>query len=380
MRLPFVAVAILCVLLTAAAQEPNPAIQPLMEASGAAHLKGDYESAREGLLKAWELAQQRPPADPVRYDVLKRLTTVRAAAGEFADADNYLQMAINWRETTLGQNDPKIPDDLLVSVSLCRGMKNYDRALFILQRVMGVHRQRFGDESIEVADDWSRMAQINRDQKNLPAAIGAWKQAIEIRSKIAGPLDASLVPDLDRLAATLIVQRSYDQAEAAYRQALVIRETLVGRDDADLIASVDGLAYACFGQQQYDQAEPIYQRLIALWSKSVGDDHPMMAIALDKVAVFYADQKKFDRAREAQEQATAIRAQFLASGLSTAATQQTAEGNPEAAGVLYRRALAVLEPPHPSYDEMRSDIEALLKTLAPPAAKAMPRKGLTKKK
>ena len=36
----------------------------------------------------------------------------RAASGEFADADNFLQLAISWRETNLGMNDPKIVDEL----------------------------------------------------------------------------------------------------------------------------------------------------------------------------------------------------------------------------------------------------------------------------
>jgi len=63
---------------------------------------------------------------------------------EFADADNYLQMAVNWRETVQGQNEPKIADDLLVSVGLCRGMKDYDRARLILLRVMGFHTVTYG--------------------------------------------------------------------------------------------------------------------------------------------------------------------------------------------------------------------------------------------
>ena len=112
-----------------AAQDPAPDIPALLKAGNESYLRGDYEAARQSLLKAWEMAQQTPPSNPQRYDILKRLTSVRAAASEFADADNFLQMAINWRETILGVNDPKVADDLLVSVGLCRGMKNFDRAL-----------------------------------------------------------------------------------------------------------------------------------------------------------------------------------------------------------------------------------------------------------
>src|SRR5271157_941987 len=105
---------LLCfVVASCAAQVQDSAtdIPPLMQTANASYMRGDYEAARQSLLQAWELAQQTPQNDPVRYDILKRLTSARAAAGEFADADNYLEMAITWRENTLGQGDPKIADD-----------------------------------------------------------------------------------------------------------------------------------------------------------------------------------------------------------------------------------------------------------------------------
>ncbi len=80
----------------------------------AAYLKGDYAAAFEAFTRAWHLAEEMPPETPARYEILKRLTSIRGAAGEFADADHWLQQAVNWRETILGPNDPKIPDDLLV--------------------------------------------------------------------------------------------------------------------------------------------------------------------------------------------------------------------------------------------------------------------------
>lgn len=367
---------ILAVCLPAAFAQED--IASLLVQGNTSYMRGDYEAARQSFLKAWEFAQQLPPKDPVRYDVLQRLVSVRAAVAEFAEADNYLQMAINWREVTNGMDDPKLPDDLLRSVGLCRGMKNYDRALLVLNRVMGIHSQRFGRNSAAVADDYSRMAQIEMERKNVPAGIGWTNMALKIRTDLAGPLDPSLIGDLDRLAGAHITLREYDQAEEAYRHALVVRETLYGKDDADLIATVDGLAYALFGQKKYDEAEPLYQRLIALWTKSLGDDrHPMIALALDKVAVFYADQKKYDQAKEAEDRANAIRTHFLAVGLSGAATEQIAEDHKEDAIVLYRRAIAVMDPPDPVYDDLRAQTEQIVKSMTPrpkrPAKKAAKR-------
>lgn len=365
------------------AQETAPSISALIADGNAAYVKGDYETARAAFLKAWDAAQQTPPADPVRYDVLKRLVAIRAAAGEFADADNYLQMAINWKENLYGQNDVRVVEDLLQSVQLCRGLKDFERALVIVNRVMTLHRLNGGTENAAYADDLTRMAVINMEKKNVPTAVVWFNQAISLRAKVAGPLDPSLINDLDRVAGAYIVMREYAHAEEAYRRALVIRETLLGKFDADLIATVDGLAYACFGQKKYEEAEPMYQRLVALWQKSVGDDHPMVALALDKVATFYADQKKYDQAKDAADHATAIRTHFLAEGLAGAATEQIAEGNKNAAVGLYQRALLVMDPPHPIYDELRKETEEIVKGMAAPppkpSAKAPARRPPTKK-
>jgi len=345
-------------------QETAPAIPPLLDSANASYMKGDYEAARQSLLQSWDLAQQSPPEDPVRYDILKRLTSARTAAGEFADADNFLQMAIAWRESTVGKDDPKIADDLLLDVGLCRGMKDYPRALIVLGRVLSMHSRASGFDSRTVADDFSRMAQIYMEQKKMVEAVTALNTALEIRTRLGGPLDYSLLGDLDRLGEIYIAQREYEKAEADYRHALVIRETIYGKEHADLIATIDGLAYACFGQKKYDLAEPLYQRLIGLWIKSTGDDHPMVAIALDKVSVFYAEQKKFDQAQEAADRANAIRTHFLGDGLSHQATEAFAAGDKPLVTALYQRELKVLDPPNPLYDDLRAEAEGMLKALA----------------
>jgi len=365
-----------CILSRAAAQPADPAadMQTLIEAGDASYLRGDYEAGRQSFEEAWQLAQETPPDNPVRYDILKRLASVRAAAGEFADADSYLQLAINWRENTLGQNDPKIADDLLVSAALCRGMKDYDRAATTLNRVLAMHVTALGYDSTAVADDFSRMAQIEMERKRLPMAASSLNAALTIRKKLAGPLDLSLIPDLDRLGEVSNTMRRYDKAEEAFRRALVIRETLYGKEHDDLLATIDGLAYALFGQKKYDEAEPLYQRLIPLWVESVGGEHPMVAIALDKVAAFYADQKKYDQAKEAAGRANAIRAYCLATGLAQQGAEQIAEHNQASAKDFYKRALAVLDPPSPVYQELRATIEGVLKLLEATHPKIQPRK------
>jgi len=365
----------LCGLMAAqenAQEDPAKAIADLMKDGNASFLKRDYEAARLAFAGAWEAAQKTPKDSPLRYDVLKKMVSVRAAQGEFADADNWLQQAITWRENTLGQRDPKIPDDLLISVSFCRGMKDYDRAMYILRRVQALHTAIYGAESTMVADDLHRLAQVYMEQKQSDPAIGSLNAALEIRTKLAGPLDPSLVPDLDRLGELYTTKRAYDDAVGAFRHVLVIRETLYGKVHADLISTVDGLAYGLFGLKNYEAAEPVYRRLLQLWETSVGPEHPMVAVALDKIAVFYAEQKKYDEAREALDRSTAIRARFYAMGLSQQATQAFTETQLEQAKGYYQRALAALDPPNAINDDLRAQLEGLIKTLEAPLPKPGP--------
>jgi hypothetical protein len=100
----------------------------------------------------------------------------------------------------------------------------------------------------------------------------------------------------------------------------------------------------------------------------------MVAIALDKVAAFYADQKKYDQAKEAADRANAIRAYCLAAGLAQQGAEQIAEHNQAGARDFYRRALAVLDPPSPVYQELRTTIEGILELLEAPPRKTPPRR------
>src|ERR1017187_7989682 len=307
-RMFFLAVSVAAGLV--AQEEVAPTIAQLTKDGDALYLKGNYEAARVAFTSAWELAQQTPNDNPARYDILKRLTSVRAAAGEFADADNWLQQAITWRENTLGWKDHKIADDLLISVGLCRGMKDFDRALAILRRVQSLHVEAYTFDSAMVADDFSRMGGVFAEKNEIDSAIHSIDAALVIRTKLAGPVS---------------------------------------------------------------------HRLIGLWESSVGKDHAMVAVALDKLAVFYEAQKKYPEVRDALERSTAIRARFLAFGISQQATQAFTEGQMEQVRAFYRRGMAVLDPPNPINEDLRGQFEGMLKALdaPPPKSGTVPKKAPT---
>jgi tetratricopeptide (TPR) repeat protein len=361
-------VVLLCAGLCSSARAQEPAvaaIQPLLNQGDSALARSDYEAARQSFEKAWQSAQEAPANSTVRYDILKRLTSAGAASGAFAEAARYLQQAVDWRESNLGPNDPKIADDLAILVNLYLGMKDFGRAHATAQRVQAMHVAAYTAESLPAADDFVRIAQIYLAEKKPKDALRPLMAARGIRERLAGRIDPGLLPVLDRLNEAYSEYVGHGM-EDLYRQALAIREVLYGKDSTELISTLDGLAYTCSTLGEYVAAEALYARLLSLWEKLVGKDHPMVAVVLDKIVVLYAKQNKPDEAREVLARSVSIRARFLAVGLSQQAADAVAGKHMGQARVLYKRALAALDPPSPANVELAEQIRKALVDLETP--------------
>ena len=355
-------------------QAAAPDIDALLQTARTAYRKADYSAARKSYEEAWAAASELPPKDPKRYEILKELSGVLSASGDQDTAENYIELAINWRETAVGREDPLIAGDLIELGTICERRKDYERAIAILYQVVGIHtKARGGRDNTDVADDFSRIALVQLAQNKPEAAIPALLTAVGIREKVLGPDSPGLLTELDRLGSAQIATRAYGDAEMTFRRALVIRERIEGSQSPDLLTTLDGLAYSLFGEKQYDEAEIFYKRLLNLWLL-IGN-LPMIADTDEKIAVFYREQKKWDQGTEAAANAIALRALVSAVGLSTEATAWIAHGDKAHAVELYRKALTILDPNRKDHDGLRDQIEHVLAELDPPkATKAAPKK------
>ncbi len=355
-------------------QAPPPDIDTLLKTAHAAYRKADYAAARKSFEEAWAAADTLPQNDPKRYEILKELSGVTSAAGDQDAAEKYIGLAINWRETVVGPDDPLIAGDLIELATITARRKDFERSIVILQRVVGIHTKAKGNfENAEVADDFSRIALVHLAQNKPEKAIPSLLTANGIREKVFGADSPALLSDLDRLGAAQITTRAYEDAEIAFRRALVIRERIEGSQSPDLLTTLDGLAYSLFGEKQYDEAEKYYKRLLNLWLL-IGN-LPMIADTDEKIAVFYREQKKWEEGTEAAGNAIALRALVSAVGLSTEATAWIAHGDKAHAIELYKKALTILDPNRKDHDGLREQIEHVLGDLDPPkATKAAPKK------
>jgi tetratricopeptide (TPR) repeat protein len=126
---------------------------------------------------------------------------------------------------------------------------------------------------------------------------------------------------------------------------------------------VEGLANLYSAELNLIAAEPVYLRLLSLWESAAGKDHPMVAVTLDKLVVFYVKEGQPEKAREALARSVAIRAHFLAVGLSLEAQDAISVGRREQAKALYNRALAALGPTDSLNGESIAEIKQALGAL-----------------
>jgi tetratricopeptide (TPR) repeat protein len=344
----------------------------LLERARVLFAQGDSDAARKTLEAAWDEAQKTPRADPLRYEVLRELAQVHESLGQFREAENYIQLAINWRETTQSPEDPGIPSDLMDVARLCLRMKDFERGLSVLERVRSIiFRAPHADPQL-LADVQSRMAEMHLGLKEPDRAIYAYQRAVQLREQASGRLHPSLLADLERLGAIAISQRAYDKAETAFWRALRIRERVFGLDDPELLGVLDGLAYSLFGLKKYDEAEAAYKRILAIWNGSAGPVHPMIALTLDKMTVFYRAQDRELEAASSVNSAMAIRLHFLASGYARKATDDLAKGNRASARRGFRKALALLDPKEPLHQKLHEQLAGVLAQLEPSAPASRP--------
>lgn len=345
---------------------PAPTAAGRFEAGIAAQQKGDHTAARAALEEAKTLSEAGPAESRIRYEVLKALSTVQSSMGDYEQAEQSLERAMNWRERYERAALVDLAGDRLEMAAVLEWRKEYARAAAVLSSI----EQEYLRESHNVVDPrlgdvLSRQAQVFSAMGEKSAAAYISERAVRVRSAQLGEWHPWLTTELERLGMYSLQAREYAKAEEAYRRALLIRERTQGRDHIDLVSALDGLAYALFGQKKHAEAEQVYSRLLNSWVQATGVEHPMAILTLDKMASLYRDWGREPDAVAAESKAIALRALFHANGLAKQAGELVRQKRVSDALAIYKRALALLDESRTEHAELRKKLSGLTAELTP---------------
>ncbi|MBA3973181.1 MAG: hypothetical protein C0504_03060 [Candidatus Solibacter sp.] len=327
----------------------------------ASYQKGDRVSALGLLEEARQLADTGPAESRTRYEILKALAAVSASIGDYEKAEQWLEIAMNWRERYEKAALVDLSDDRMELAGILEWRKDYERAAAVLKSIEQQYvRQPQGISDPRLADVLGRQAHLFSAMGDKAAAAVYSERSIRLRAAQLGEWHVWLTNELERLGVYALQARNYAKAEEAYQHAVLIRERAQGRDHIDLVSSLDGLAYALYGQKKHAEAEQVYARLLKSWTGTAGIEHPMVILTLDKIASLYRDWGREDDAQAAEAKAIALRALFHANGLVRQAGELIRQKRTKQALALYRKAQALTDPNRMEHAELRKKLTASL--------------------
>ncbi len=146
-----------------------------------------------------------------------------------------------------------------------------------------------------------------------------------------------------------------------YRQALEEREKQFGPDHPRVASSMRDLGLFLRNHKQQAAAEPYFRRALAIDERTLGPDAEVTGEDIENLASVLPPSEALPLYRRAAEHRDAA---LAARNLAKLASHEVAQGNGDAAAVLYRRALAkedaVSGPAHPRIATRLNDLALLL--------------------
>ena len=264
----------------------------------------DYQSA----LRYYQEAARREPGNS-RY--LEAAGLMLCEFSQYAEAEPFLQRALQIREKALGPEHPDVAASLDGLARLYKTQGKYAEALSLYQRALKIREKALGPEHPDVATTLNGLANLYYDQGKYAEAEPLYQRALTIREKALGPDHPDVADSLNNLADLYYVQGKYAEAEPLYQRALTIMEKALGPEHPDVANSLNNLALLYYAQGKYAEAEPLYQRGLAIVEKALGPDHPDVASSLNNLAELYYAQGKYAEAEPLYQRALTIEEKAL---------------------------------------------------------------------
>ncbi|MHC4579797.1 MAG: tetratricopeptide repeat protein [Planctomycetota bacterium] len=261
-----------------------------------------------------------------------------------------------------------------------------EEAVQVLQAVLAIEREVFGDVHEEVAGTLSWIAGLEKSRGGFAAARAAQKRVLAIRTQLLGAghwkvTDARLeledlrrweslsaaqqarlreAVELTRAVVRLWRKGAYREAVPKAERALAIRREILGEEHPDYASRLNNLAALYKSMGEYAQAEPLLRQAREIWKKALGEEHPDYARSLHNLAWLYVSMGEYAQAEPLCRQAREIFKKALgeehpdyATSLNNLALLYDSMGEYAKAEPLYRQALEIdkkaLGEEHPDY-------------------------------
>jgi eukaryotic-like serine/threonine-protein kinase len=251
----------------------------------------------EALVRQALAMEQRhlPPDHPA-------IAKAQLAVGRvLADRGSYDQAIKALNESVRIESGPgAAPMDLAASLSALAEAQylagHYEISGSLYNRLLGMHRQLYGDRHPSVAEDLESLGAVQQDLGYYAVAEKFDRQALAITESYYGTDHPRTATDLTALGRALLYQKKWDEAAGVLQQALTIQQHVLGPVHPSVAKTLNELGNLASGQDRLDEAEARFRQVVEIYRTIYGEHHYLYAIALSNLASIYTDRKEYSRA------------------------------------------------------------------------------------
>jgi serine/threonine protein kinase/Flp pilus assembly protein TadD len=340
------------------AQAVSGFLEELFSAPDPSRSHGADTTAREILDQGSRKMDQSFTAQPeVRADLMSTMARAYLSLGQWDEAKQLFEVALDLHRKTLRRDDPKIVDDLHNLASTLRQLGNDSAAAPLINEALQLQRQRGDTRNIEYARGLTNLAAILEAKGEFDQAKRLYKEALAIKRTLPQVDERDIAKSLNNLGKLAQERGHYDAAEGYYRDSLEIRRRLAkGQPDPDVATAL--LNLGSFRQDRGDLvgAEAPYKEALALRRKLFPGPNSKVASVLNNLGYLLQARGDLAGAEIYYREALSIADQTLARDhptrgifLRNLASVLVSEGKAAEAETQAREALSILraKPPAP---------------------------------
>jgi eukaryotic-like serine/threonine-protein kinase len=313
--------------------------------------KGEYAQAIELLQRALEIWEQELGADhPDISGVLNNLANAHYHLGEHATAVELHERALAIREEVLGSGHPDVATSLNNLCAMHHAVGDNGRALVLCERALAIREVALGPDHPYVAALLANIGGIQSELGDHARAIELYERSLASDERALGPTHPQLAATLVGLGNTHFSRKDFDGAMQAFERALAIYEGVFGTEHPEVTGTLNNLANVHLARGNPVLAIDLHERALAIREKTQGPDHPHVAMSLDNLAAVYEEQGDHARVAALLQRAVALWEKTsgpqhpqVAASLLRLGHARFELGDFSEATPCYARALAILE-------------------------------------
>jgi len=184
-------------------------------------------------------------------------------------------------------------DSLIELAGTVEDQGRYEWSRVLLQRVVRIHRQRFGNKHPSTFGALEALSRILRRQGRYSEADQLLDGALKAFVNTGGPKSLEALLCMGLLALAKVDMGLYHQGMGLARKALEIGQETLDRNDPVLIKAKENLGIVLSFEGHHRKAEEIHREVLATRRETLGAEHPKTLDSMTFLASSLGGQKKF---------------------------------------------------------------------------------------